>query len=97
MLTGKQKRFLRSKSYHVKVLFHIAKQGLTEISIEQLSDLLEKSELFKIHVLQNCMEDKHVLAVELSIKTNAHIVQIIGNQIVLYKQSEESQRLTLPE
>lgn len=97
MLTGKQKRFLRSKAHHVKALFQIGKQGLTENFIEQLSELLEKRELVKIHVLQNCMEDKHVLAEELSTKTNAHIVQIIGNQIVLYKRSEENQRLTLPE
>src|SRR5699024_2843631 len=96
MLTGKQKRFLRSKAHHVKALFQIGKQGLTENFIEQLSELLEKRELVKIHVLQNCMEDKHVLAEELSTKTNAHMVEIIETEIVLYKQSEANQRVTLP-
>lgn len=97
MLTGKQKRFLRAEAHHTKALFQIGKQGITDNLIEQLSDLLEKRELIKINILQNCMEDKHVLAEEISDKTDAHIVQIIGNNIVLYKQSEAHQSITLPE
>ncbi|MDY5061457.1 MAG: YhbY family RNA-binding protein, partial [Staphylococcus simulans] len=41
MLTGKQKRFLRSKAHHVNPTFQIGKAGLNENMIEQLDEILE--------------------------------------------------------
>ncbi len=97
MLTGKQKRFLRSKAHHVKPLFQVGKHGVTTNLIEQLSDLLEKRELIKVSILQNCSEDKQDVATQLAEGTKAEIVQVIGNNIVLYKESDEDPTLVLPE
>jgi RNA-binding protein len=47
-------------------------------------------------VLQNCEEDKDVVAEQLSAGTGAEIVQIIGNTIVLYKESVEKKQISLP-
>lgn len=97
MLTGKQKRFLRSEAHHLKAIFQVGKDGVSENMIEQLNDVLEKRELIKIHVLQNCLDDKESVAEQIVDGTGAHIVQIIGNQIVLYKESEENKQIKLPE
>lgn len=97
MLTGKQKRFLRSKAHHVKPLFQVGKHGVTTNLNEQLSDLLEKRELIKVSILQNCSEDKQDVATQLAEGTKAEIVQVIGNNIVLYKKSDEDPTLVLPE
>ena len=97
MLTGKQKRFLRSEAHHLKAIFQVGKEGVSENMIEQLNDVLEKRELIKIHVLQNCLDDKESVAEQIADGTGAHIVQIIGNQIVLYKESEENKQIKLPE
>lgn len=97
MLTGKQKRFLRSEAHHLKAIFQVGKDGVSENMIEQLNDVLEKRELIKIHVLQNCLDDKESVAEQIADGTGAHIVQIIGNQIVLYKESEENKQIKLPE
>lgn len=97
MLTGKQKRFLRSKAHHLKAIFQVGKDGVSENMIEQLNDVLEKRELIKVHVLQNCLEDKETVAEQLADGTNAEIVQIIGNQIVLYKESKEHKQIFLPQ
>lgn len=97
MLTGKQKRFLRKQAHHEKNLFQVGKNGVTENMIEQIADALEKREILKISVLQNCLEDKHTIADTLSTNTGAHIVQIIGNNIVLYKESTEHKQIELPE
>lgn len=97
MLTGKQKRFLRSKAHHLKSIFQVGKDGVNENMISQLNDVLEKRELIKVHVLQNCLEDKHVVAQQIAEGTTAHIVQIIGNQIILYKESKEDKKIELPE
>lgn len=97
MLTGKQKRFLRAKAHHEKPLFQVGKAGVNDNLIEQLNDLLEKRELIKVNILQNCLDDKTVVADQLVAGTNAHLVQIIGNIIVLYKESTENKEIVLPQ
>ena len=96
MLTGKQKRFLRSKAHHLDPIFQVGKGGVNENMIKQVADALEARELFKISVLQNCEEDKNVVAHQLAKGTGADIVQVIGNTIVLYKESVEKKQISLP-
>lgn len=96
MLTGKQKRYLRSLAHHLDPIFQVGKGGVNQNMIKQISDALEARELFKVSVLQNCGEDKTVIAEQLAKGTGADIVQIIGNIIVLYKESVENKQITLP-
>ncbi|WP_339214583.1 ribosome assembly RNA-binding protein YhbY [Ornithinibacillus sp. FSL M8-0202] len=96
MLTGKQKRFLRSKAHHLKPIFQVGKIGVNENMIVQVNEALEKRELIKITILQNCLDDKETVAEELQAGTGAEIVQIIGNNIVLYKESKENKEIVLP-
>jgi RNA-binding protein len=96
MLTGKQKRYLRSKAHHLDPIFQVGKGGVNENMVKQVAEALEARELFKISVLQNCEEDKNVVAEHLAKGTGADIVQIIGNTIVLYKESAEKKQIILP-
>lgn len=96
MLTGKQKGFLRSEAHHLKPIFQVGKVGVNENMIEQIGEALEKRELLKVSILQNCVEDKDTVAEQLSEGTKSDIVQIIGNNIVLYKESNENKKLQLP-
>lgn len=96
MLTGKQKRFLRSKAHHLDPIFQVGKGGVNENMVKQISEALESRELLKVSVLQNCEDDKHTVAEELVDGTRAELVQVIGNTIVLYKQSRENKQLQLP-
>lgn len=96
MLTGNQKRFLRSKAHNVEPTFQIGKTGVNDNMVDQLVDILENRELIKIHVLQNNFEDKNDLANQVSEKTNSEIVQVIGSMIVLYKESKENKTIELP-
>jgi RNA-binding protein len=96
MLTGKQKRFLRSKAHHLNPIFQVGKGGVNENMIKQISDALETRELLKISVLQNCEEDRDDVAAALSTGAAAELVQIIGNTIVLYKESRENKQISLP-
>lgn len=97
MLTGKQKRFLRSEAHHLNPIFQVGKGGVNENMIQQISDALEARELFKVSVLQNCEEDKDTVAEQLVKGTGAELVQIIGNTIVLYKESKENKQIRLPQ
>jgi RNA-binding protein len=96
MLTGKQKRFLRSKAHHLDPIFQVGKGGVNENMIKQIKDALEARELFKISVLQNCEEDKTAVAQQLANGADAELVQIIGKTIVLYKESTENKQIVLP-
>jgi|SRR5690606_5451461 len=97
LLTGKQKRFLRSKAHHLKAIFQVGKDGVNENMINQLNDVLEKRELIKVRVLKNCLLDKETIAEQLAEGTGAEVVQMIGSHIVLYKESKENKQIILPE
>jgi|SRR5699024_8358703 len=96
MLTGKQKRYLRAEAHHLQPAFQVGKSGVTDNMVKQLDDLLEKRELIKVSVLQNCLEDKSEIAEQLRNRLEAELVQIIGNTIVLYKESIEHKTYQLP-
>ena len=96
MLTGKQKRLLRSKAHHLNPIFQVGKGGVNENMIKQIGEALEVRELLKVSILQNCDEDKNEVAEEISKGTKAELVQIIGNIIVLYKESKENKQIVLP-
>lgn len=96
MLTGKQKRFLRSKAHHLQPIFQVGKGGVNENMTKQIAEALETRELLKVSILQNCDQDKDEVAQMLTSSTGANLVQVIGNTIVLYKESKENKELVLP-
>lgn len=96
MLTGKQKRFLRAKAHHLDPIFQVGKGGVNENMIKQINEALEVRELIKVQILQNCDDDKQDVADALVNGAKAELVQVIGNVIVLYKESEENKTIVLP-
>ncbi|MEB7724784.1 ribosome assembly RNA-binding protein YhbY [Mammaliicoccus fleurettii] len=96
MLTGKQKRYLRKEAHHLDPIFQIGKGGLNENMIGQVKEALEKRELIKVHILQNNMDDHKEIAATLAKQTNGELVQLIGNIIVIYKESNENKKIELP-
>ncbi|MGG6431158.1 ribosome assembly RNA-binding protein YhbY [Anoxybacillus sp. D401a] len=96
MLTGKQKRFLRSLAHHLTPIFQVGKGGVNDNMIKQIADALEARELIKVSVLKNCEEEKEVVAEQLAKGAGAEIVQLIGHTIVLYKESRKHKQIVLP-
>lgn len=96
MLTGKQKRFLRAKAHHEKPIFQVGKNGVNDNMIKQISNALEARELIKISILQNCIMEKEEIADQLVQGTLAQLVQILGNTIILYRESAENKKIVLP-
>ncbi|WP_106768396.1 ribosome assembly RNA-binding protein YhbY [Paenibacillus faecalis] len=96
MLTGKQKRYLRSMAHHLDPIFQVGKGGSNDHLIRHISEALEKRELLKVSVLNNCMEQPRDIAVELAEGAQAELVQVIGKTIVLYKESKDHKTIELP-
>jgi RNA-binding protein len=95
-LTGKQKRFLRSKAHHLAPIFQIGKNGLNKEVIVQIGEALEKRELIKISLLQNTDETAQEVASKIEADLGCKAVQIIGRVIVLFQPStqEKYQRIS---
>jgi RNA-binding protein len=96
MLSGKQKRFLRSEAHHLTPIFQVGKGGVNENLVKQIGEALEVRELIKVSILDSCGEDKHEVAEALSTGAQAQLVQLIGRTVVLYKESQEQKKIVLP-
>lgn len=89
MLTGKQKRYLRSLAVNEPSIFQIGKDGLSFNLYNSVKEALKKRELVKLSILKTCELDINELIIDLCAHTNAELVQKIGKTIVLFKQSKE--------
>ncbi|MGW8957021.1 ribosome assembly RNA-binding protein YhbY [Paenibacillus sp. NPDC055715] len=96
MLTGKQKRYLRSMAHHLDPVFQVGKNGTNEHLMRHINDAIEKRELMKVQILNNCLDDKHEIAEELAAETGSELVQLIGSTIILYKESRDNKQIELP-
>ena len=96
MLTGKQKRYLRSLAHNIDPIFQIGKAGINDNMISQIDETLVNRELFRIHIPQNNFDDKNDFAQSLSQATNSEVVQVIGSMIIIYRESQENKEISLP-
>ncbi|OCT17201.1 RNA-binding protein [Paenibacillus pectinilyticus] len=96
MLTGKQKRHLRSMAHHVDPIFQVGKGGVNDHLIRHIQEAIEVRELIKITVLNNSGEDRQEVGSELAEKSGAELVQVIGKIVVLYKESRDNKKIELP-
>ncbi len=96
-MKGKQKSYLRAQAHHLKPLFQVGKNDISDNLIDQVLEYLDKNELVKVSILNNSMYDVSDLEAifdEYGVTT----VQKIGKTIVLYKQSsiKENIKYILP-
>ncbi|WP_018756787.1 MULTISPECIES: ribosome assembly RNA-binding protein YhbY [Paenibacillus] len=96
MLTGKQKRYLRSLAHHLNPIFQVGKGGVNDQLIRHIDEAIETRELIKISILNNNMDDRDEVARDLAEGSNSELVQVIGKTIVLYKESREHKQIELP-
>lgn len=89
ILTGKQKRYLRSLAVNVKADVIIGKDGVSSNLVESLDLALDAHELVKVKVLETCNIELNELALDLASVTNSEIVQKIGRVLVFYRRSED--------
>lgn len=94
-LSSKNIKQLKKESHHLNPIFQVGKNGVTDNFIEQIDDVLEKRELIKISVLQNCLEDKDDIAKVVTEATGSDIVTIIGNTIIIYRESNMNKQIEL--
>ena len=95
MLTGKQKRYLRSLASSEAAMFQIGKEALSDNLIHMVDQAFNTHELIKLRVLKTCPVDLVANESCQVIITGSEVVQIIGHTIVLYRPADEP-RILLP-
>lgn len=95
MLNIHQKKQLKALANSVKQKYQVGKSNVTNTVIDTLEKALDAHELIKIDVLKGCETPIMEVALDLSSKLNADVVQIIGRKIVLFRQNKENSKIKL--
>ena len=97
-MTSKQRAYLKGLAMTMDPIFQIGKSSLTPELTAAVADALEASELIKMNILKNCVDDGNELEAVLAERTHAQVVQVIGKKIVLYKEAkdEKKRKIVLP-
>ena len=96
-LRGKQKRYLRSEAHHLKPIFQIGKDGLSEVWLDEVLKALDKRELLKVNILQNSLVEVEEVKEFIENNSDAQVIQTIGNVLVLFKKygKAENQKISV--
>ncbi len=88
-MNSKDRLYLRKIASNEKAIFQIGKNDISDETVFQIDNALKARELIKVKILKNSMCDIKYAAEYISEKTNSEIVSIIGNNIILFKESEK--------
>ena len=95
-LTGKQRRFLRSLGHHKDPIVQIGKNGLTDAVTSAVDSALEQHELVKVRIGTECHDDREDVAEQLAGALHAHVTQVIGRTVLLYRRHPKEPKIKLP-
>lgn len=79
---------LRKRARELSVIVRIGKNGITDTLIEEIKKTLKMKKLIKVKFLPsfNDEQDRFEAAKLIADKTDSLLVQVIGNNVVLYKK-----------
>ncbi len=95
-LTSKQRAYLRKMASQLQPVLSVGKAGAAPEVVASAAEALEKRELIKGTVLDNCFEDVKYVAETIGERTQAEVVQVIGRKFVLYKKNKKKPVIELP-
>ena len=94
-LTTKQKQFLRGLGHHIEPILKTGKEGLSENMLVEIHDALERDELIKVKIGKGPLHRKEAVEI-LSNKLSGEVVQLLGNNILLFRQKKTESAFRLP-
>ena len=96
-LTSKQRAHLRSLAHRLKPVVHVGNDGITEAVVTSVEEALRNRELLKVKVLEGAPLDARGAADALTGRiAEAHVPQVIGRTVVLYRPFPEDPEIRLP-
>ena len=96
-MNSKQRAYLGSLASTMDPIFQIGKASLTPEIIEALDAALEKRELIKVSVLNNCIDDPKEIASVIGERTHSTVVKVIGKKMIFYREANKNPKIKLPQ
>ena len=95
MLTSNEKRQLKALASTLETKYQVGKNEISDTVVAMLDKALTAKELIKIDVMKAVVVPVMELALDLSSRLNADIVQVVGRVIVLYRYSKTNHKIKL--
>ncbi|MEE2645195.1 MAG: ribosome assembly RNA-binding protein YhbY [Myxococcota bacterium] len=95
-LTGKQRRALRAQAHHLRPLLQLGKGGMSEGFFSALRTAIEAHELVKVSLLSEAPVDRKEAAEQLAEQSGAHLIQLLGRSVVLFRRNPRAPKVSLP-
>ena len=77
------------------MLFRSGKNEISPSVLDMLDKALTAKELIKIDVMKGYTSPIMELALDLSSKLNAEVVQVVGRVVILYRKNKEKPKIKL--
>lgn len=95
MIDSKQKQKLKGLANTLKIKYQVGKNEISSTLLDMFDKALTAHELIKIDVMKNVTTEIMQIALDISSRENADIVQIVGRTIVLYRKNEKNPKIKL--
>ncbi len=95
-ITSSERKKLRGLAHHIKPVIQLGKNGISESLIKAAEEALKDHELIKLKFL-DFKDAKKELSLELSKKLDSHVVGMVGNTAIFYRENpiEEKRKILL--
>ena len=80
---------LKARAHHLKPVVLIGAKGLTDAVVEETNVALLAHELIKVKINGAEREDRQQMTASLCERTQAELVQLIGNTAIIYRENVE--------
>ena len=95
MLNNHQKAQLKGLASTLDTRYQIGKNEISPSVLDMLDKALTAKELIKIDVVKGYTSPIMELALDLSSKLNAEVVQVVGRVVILYRKNKEKPKIKL--
>lgn len=96
-LSSRQRAILKSLAHGLKPLTQVGKDGVTTTVVGAVLDALKTRELMKVKVLETAPGSAREMGEALAGAVDgAHLVQVIGRTVVLYRPHPDEPQIRLP-
>ena len=95
MLNNHQKAQLKGLASTLDTKYQIGKNEISPSVLDMLDKALTAKELIKIDVMKGYTSPIMELALDLSSKLNAEVVQVVGRVVILYRKNKEKSKIKL--
>lgn len=96
MLSGRQRRYLRSLGHELRPVVQIGRDGLDDGLVAAVDQALIDHELIKVKLGEAANLDRHAAAADLAERTRSEVAQVLGHTVLLYRAHPDEPEIALP-